>query len=121
MIKTKVTLISLEQMYIKSQVAGEGEAHEYYKELNGTATKFQWWQAYEILKTFTVESPTSPWYVRLRSVNRSSASNTWSVNSNGSVGSNPGSNAYSPTPLMFIGVAPSDTISTSVDVESAKL
>lgn len=39
----KVTLISLEQMYIEPQAAGEGEAHEYYKELNGTAKKFQWW------------------------------------------------------------------------------
>lgn len=51
----KVTLISLEQMYIEPQAAGEGEAHEYYKELNGTAKKFQWQQTYEILKTFAVK------------------------------------------------------------------
>lgn len=101
----KVTLISLEQMYIKPQIAGEGEAHEYYKELNGTDTKFQWWQTYEILKTFAVESPTSPQYVRLRSALRDNASNPWIVSSSGSIGSNYASNAYRLAPLMFIGAA----------------
>lgn len=81
----KVTLISLEQMYIEPQAAGEGEAHEYYKELNGTAKKFQWWQTYEILKTFAVENPTSPQNVRLRSAARSGACYTWSVSSSGGV------------------------------------
>lgn len=101
----KVTLISLEQMYIEPQVAGEGEAHEYYKELNGTATKFQWWQTYEILKTFAVESPTSPQSVRLRSASRSYAYNAWYVNSNGNAYSNNASNALRSAPLMFIGAA----------------
>lgn len=117
----KVTLISLEQMYIEPQAAGEGEAHEYYKELNGTAKKFQWWQTYEILKTFAVENPTSPQGVRLRSAYRYGAYNAWNVGSNGFVGSYYASGAGRPAPLMFIGAAPSDTISTSVDVESAKL
>lgn len=117
----KVTLISLEQMYIEPQVAGEGEAHEYYKGLNGTATKFQWWQTYEILKTFAVESPTSPQSVRLRSASRSYAYNAWYVNSNGNVYSNNASNALRSAPLMFIGAAPSDTISAPTDAESTKL
>ena len=116
----KVTLISLEQMYIEPQAAGEGEAHEYYKELNGTAKKFQWWQTYEILKTFAVENPTSPQIVRLRSAYRYGAFSTWLVYSSGSVNDNYASSAYRPAPLMFIGAAPSDTISAPTDAESTQ-
>lgn len=108
----KVTLISLEQMYIKPQVTGEGEVHEYYKELNGTDTKFQWWQTYEILKTFAVESPTSPQLVCLRSVARGSASNAWVATSDGYVSDSGTSSTFRTAPLMFIGA---DT-----DVESAQ-
>ena len=116
----KVTLISLEQMYIEPQAAGEGEAHEYYKELNGTAKKFQWWQTYEILKTFAVENPTSPQNVRLRSANRSIAYNTWNVYSSGSVNYNNASTATRPASLMFIGAAPSDAISAPTDAENTQ-
>ena len=116
----KVTLISLEQMYIEPQAAGEGEAHEYYKELNGTAKKFQWWQTYEILKTFAVENPTSPQYVRLRSAIRSYACNTWFVYSSGNVSSSYASYALRPASLMFIGAAPSDAISAPTDAENTQ-
>lgn len=116
----KVTLISLEQMYIEPQAAGEGEAHEYYKELNGTAKKFQWWQTYEILKTFAVENPTSPQYVRLRSANRNYAYNAWAVNSSGTVGNYNASLAFRPASLMFIGAAPSDAISAPTDAENTQ-
>ena len=116
----KVTLISLEQMYIEPQAAGEGEAHEYYKELNGTAKKFQWWQTYEILKTFAVENPTSPQHVRLRSAIRHYASSTWLVNSSGYVGTGNASYAFRPASLMFIGAAPSDAISAPTDAENTQ-
>lgn len=116
----KVTLISLEQMYIEPQAAGEGEAHEYYKELNGTAKKFQWWQTYEILKTFAVENPTSPQNVRLRSAFRNYAYSTWTVYSSGYVYNTIASSASRPAPLMFIGAAPSDTISAPTDAESTQ-
>lgn len=116
----KVTLISLEQMYIEPQAAGEGEAHEYYKELNGTAKKFQWWQTYEILKTFAVENPTSPQNVRLRSASRGGACSTWSVNSSGAVDNSYASSALRPAPLMFIGAAPSDAISAPTDAENTQ-
>ena len=116
----KVTLISLEQMYIEPQAAGEGEAHEYYKELNGTAKKFQWWQTYEILKTFAVENPTSPQNVRLRSASRSYACNTWNVASSGYVYTNGASDATRPASLMFIGAAPSDAISAPTDAENTQ-
>lgn len=116
----KVTLISLEQMYIEPQAAGEGEAHEYYKELNGTAKKFQWWQTYEILKTFAVENPTSPQSVRLRSAYRSLACDTWLVYSSGSVNLSSASGASRPASLMFIGAAPSDAISAPTDAENTQ-
>ena len=116
----KVTLISLEQMYIEPQAAGEGETHEYYKELNGTAKKFQWWQTYEILKTFAVENPTSPQNVRLRSALRYYACGTWYVYSSGYVNGSNASNAYRPAPLMFIGAAPSDAISAPTDAENTQ-
>lgn len=116
----KVTLISLEQMYIEPQAAGEGEAHEYYKELNGTAKKFQWWQTYEILKTFAVENPTSPQYVRLRSAYRDTAYDTWYVGSGGYVNYGYASSAYRPASLMFIGAAPSDAISAPTDAENTQ-
>lgn len=116
----KVSLISLEQMYINPQIAGEGEAHEYYKELNGTSTKFQQWQTYEILKTFAIENHTSPQYVRLRSANRNGAYNTWTVYSSGYVNYNSASSANRPAPLMFIGVVPSNTISAPTDAESTQ-
>ena len=116
----KVTLISLEQMYTKPQVAGEGETHEYYKELNGTDTEFRWWNRYEILKTFAVESPTKSQFVRLRSANRSNAYNTWYVTSGGSVSNDNVSYAFKSVPLMFIGTAPSDAISAPTDAESAQ-
>lgn len=116
----KVTLISLEQMYIEPQAAGEGEAHEYYKELNGTAKKFQWWQTYEILKTFAVENPTSPQYVRLRSASRNGACFTWLVGSSGYVYGDSASYAYRPASLMFIGAAPSDAISAPTDAENTQ-
>lgn len=116
----KVTLISLEQMYIEPQAAGEGEAHEYYKELNGTAKKFQWWQTYEILKTFAVENPTSPQGVRLRSANRGYACHAWHVYSSGGVSGSSASYAIRPAPLMFIGAAPSDAISAPTDAENTQ-
>ena len=116
----KVTLISLEQMYIEPQAAGEGEAHEYYKELNGTAKKFQWWQTYEILKTFAVENPTSPQNVRLRSANRSTAFSAWFVSSSGYVYYYSASSATRPASLMFIGAAPSDAISAPTDAENTQ-
>lgn len=116
----KVSLISLEQMYINPQIAGEGEAHEYYKELNGTSTKFQQWQTYEILKTFAIENHTSPQDVRLRSAGRYYACYAWYVGSSGGVGSNRASHANRPAPLMFIGVVPSNTISAPTDAESTQ-
>ena len=97
----KVTLISLEQMYVNPQISGEGEFHEYYKELNGTDTKFQQYQTYEILKTYAIENVTSSQYVRLRSANRGNACNTWYVNASGNVNNNNASNANRFAPIVY--------------------
>ena len=99
----KVTLISLEQMYANPQISGEGEFHEYYKELNGTDTKFQQWQTYEILKTYAIENNTSSQLVRLRSASRGNACNTWYVFSSGGVSSGSASSAHRFAPIVFIG------------------
>lgn len=117
----KVTLISLEQMYIEPQAAEEGEVHEYYKELNGTDTKFQRQKTYEILKTFVVESHTKSQAIHLRSANRNSAHYPWLVYSNGLISYTGASYAIRPVPLMFIGAAPSDVIGAPTDMESTKL
>lgn len=113
----KVTMISLEQMYIKSQIAGEGEAHEYYKELNGTDTKFQLWQTYEILKAFAVGNPTISKSICLRSVYLDSAYDIWHVLFNGFITNSNAAGTNVPIPLMFIGAASSNTISAPTDTE----
>lgn len=97
----KVILPSLEQMYVNPQIAGEGEVHAYYRQLNGTETKYQQYQTYEELKTYAVENHTSAQHVRLRSANRGNAYNTWNVNSSGNVNNNNASNANRFAPIVL--------------------
>ena len=99
----KVGLISLEQMYINPQASGEGEAHEYWKQLNGTDTKWQQSQTYEILKQYAVENHSSAQGVRLRSAFRGGADGAWGVNSSGNVYNSHASHAYRVEPIVFIG------------------
>lgn len=99
----KVSLISLEQMYINPQHAGEGEAHEYWKKVNGTDTKWQQYQTYPILKHYAVENNSSAQYVRVRSAYRGLAYNTWTVYSSGNVGDNGASWSSRFSPLVVIG------------------
>lgn len=100
----KVILPSLEQMYINPQISGEGEYHQYYKELRGSDAKFQQWQTYPELIHYAIENHTSAQHVRLRSAVRGYAYGTWYVNSSGSVSvSRAASYALRPAPLVFIG------------------
>ena len=101
----KVGLISLEQMYVTPQIAGEGESHDYWKQLNGTATKWATGtnNVYDAIKHYAVENHSSAQYVRLRSCYRGDASTTWYVNSGGYVYNYHASNAYRFAPLVFIG------------------
>lgn len=99
----KVIIPSLEQMYISPQIAGEGEAQEYWKLLNGTSTRWAQLQTYEILKQYIVTNHSSSQRVRVRSAYRGSAYYTWNVNVSGSV--NYGGHASSAnvfTPLVYI-------------------
>lgn len=99
----RVSLISLEQMYINPQHAGEGEAHEYWKRVNGTATKWQQWQTYPILKHYGVDNPSVAQYLRLRSAGRGYAYRAWFVGSSGNVGDDNAGVALRCSPLVVIG------------------
>lgn len=110
----KVILPSLEQMYIVPQISGEGEAHQYYKELNGTDTPYKQYGTFPELVTYAIENHSSAQNVRLRSAYRSSAYTTWNVTASGYVGGNYASNAFRFSPLVFIGASP---ISAPTDAE----
>ena len=113
----KVTLPSLEQMYINPQIAGEGEAHEYFKQLNGTDTKYAQYGTYEELKHYALENHTSPQGVRLRSANRGLACDAWIVFSSGHVGHSYASHARRFALLVFIGVNPAISAPTDAEIE----
>lgn len=110
----KVILPSLEQMYIVPQISGEGEAHQYYKELNGTDTPYKQYGTFPELVTYAIENHYSAQGVRLRSASRSSAYHPWYVNASGSVSLGSASGASRFSTLVFIGASP---ISAPTDAE----
>lgn len=99
----KVTLSSIEQMFITPQQAGEGEAQEYYVHLNGTGTKYAQWMTYPELRHYGVDNHNAAQGVRLQSAYRSSGYNTWGVYSSGYVGSSYAFGSWRFAPLVFIG------------------
>lgn len=101
----KVILPSLEQMYIKTQIAGEGAYHEYWKRATGQTSPMQWYDPnrYPELIHYACENHTSPQYVRLRSAYRGGASFAWNVNSTGCVLNYAASAAHRFSPLVAIG------------------
>ncbi len=110
----KVILPSLEQMYIAPQISGEGEAHQYYKELNGTDAPYKQYGTFPELTTYAIENYSSAQGVRLRSAHRGYAYNAWYVYASGVVNANYASGAYRFSPLVFIGTSP---ISAPTDAE----
>lgn len=110
----KVILPSLEQMYIAPQISGEGEAHQYYKELNGTDTPYKQYGTFPELITYAIENHASVQYVRLRSAIRGIACYAWHVGVSGYVTSYYASNASRFSPLVFIGAS---SISAPTDAE----
>ena len=85
----KLFLPALEQMYITPQATGtdaEGDFWEYYKELNGTETKFAQYSTYPELIKYNLANHSSAAYQRLRSASRGSSYTTWLVYTSGSVG-----------------------------------
>ena len=84
----KLFLPALEQMYITPQATGtdaEGDFWEYYKELNGTETKFAQYGTYPELIKYNLANHSSAAYQRLRSANRGHSGNTWYVHASGGV------------------------------------
>ena len=84
----KLFLPALEQMYVTPQATGddaEGAYWEYYKELNGTDTKFAQGGTYPELIKYSLANHSSAAYQRLRSAYRGASSNTWSVGTSGHV------------------------------------
>lgn len=110
----KVILPSLEQMYIAPQISGEGEAHQYYKELNGTDAPYKQHGTFPELITYAIENHSSAQPVRLRSATRGIAYYTWYAYASGYVGNYVASSAYRFSPLVFIGTSP---ISAPTDAE----
>lgn len=98
----KVFLPSLEQMYYNPQIAGEGNAHEYWKRRSGSKTKLPQHQALPRMITYAVENHTSPQFVRLRSASRGNAYNAWCVSSSGYAGNYYAAGAYRFAPLVVI-------------------
>lgn len=99
----KVTLPSIEQMFITPQQAGEGEAQEYYVHLNGTGTKYAQWTIYPELRHYGVDNHNAAQNVRLRSAYRSNGCNAWSVYSSGNVSNLGAASSWRFAPLVFIG------------------
>ena len=81
----KVFLPSLQEHYIAEQLAGEGDAWEYWKEINGTATKWPTGVATDALKVFQINNHGNAPYRWLRSANRSYGDLAWTVGPSGSV------------------------------------
>ena len=82
----KVFLPSIEQMYIKPQLAGvEGEYFEYWKHASELTAPMEYYQTYPQVRTYAIENHASAQYVRLRSAYRGYANNTWYIHSSGYV------------------------------------
>ena len=96
-------LPSLEQMYIKKQVAGEGEALPYWKEALGTAEPRVWYQ--ETPELVELDMNNTPRYVWLRSARvggAGGAGDSWFVLPSGHVDYNPARHPYCVAPLAVI-------------------
>lgn len=100
----KVWLPSLEEMYISPQLSGEGDALEYYKQLNGTETMYKTYSTYAELKKYLCNNTSSANNYWLRSVRRDGANYAWIVNSSGLVVNlNAAILSFAPAPLVAIG------------------
>lgn len=112
----KVILPSLEQMYVNPQIAGEGDAHGYYQELNGTETKYAQYGTYPELKHYAVDNHIAAQFARLRSASRGLACYVWSVGSSGLVYGSYASTAFRCAPLVFIGQNPAISAPTDAEI-----
>ena len=98
----KVFLPSLEQMYIKPQIAGEGNAHEYWKRVAGTSEPLAQYGTYPQYIHYAADNNVSAVSVRLRSARRGLSYNTWYVSTSGNVSNSSASYSYRFAPLVAI-------------------
>jgi hypothetical protein len=99
----KVFLPSLQEHYIAEQLAGEGDAWEYWKEINGTATKWPTGVNTDALKVFQINNHGNAPYRWLRSANRSYGNLAWRVHPSGNVNdNNAAGNSFSLAPACAI-------------------
>ena len=102
----KVNLISLEQMYIDPNHAGEGEAHEYWKRVNGTDRKWEPYVTYPILKHYAVDNHSSAKNVVFRSAKLEYVYAMWHVTNDGNIDDSSSGRANTSvffSPLVVIG------------------
>lgn len=80
-------LPSLEQMYVKPQLAGvEGNYFEYWKRATGATRPNEWYEVGNFgYITYGIDAKTSPQYMRLRSATGHASHGTWIVLTSGSV------------------------------------
>ena len=95
-------LPSLEELYVTPQLAGEGDEFEYYKELNGTNTKFATGGTYPILRSYAVNAHSTSQSVRLRSASRGNGYNAWYVSTSGFVSTNTAHSSYRVRPACAV-------------------
>ena len=84
----KVFLPSLNEHYINPQDTGEGDPWEYWKEINGTATKFPTGVANDLTKVYTMANHNTSTYRWLRSCDRGYGYRAWYVYPSGGVNGN---------------------------------
>lgn len=77
--------LSLEQMNINPQLAGEGDVCDYWRRASGMTQKMAQYGTYPQIRTFAIENHTSPQSVRLRSAHRGTSYDAWYVSSSGHV------------------------------------
>ena len=98
----KVFLPSLEQMYAKTQIAGEGNVHEYWKRVAGTSEPIEWYKPFPTYIHYGADNNTSACVVRLRSAYRGHSCSAWCVYASGAVGTGTASNSNRFAPLVAI-------------------
>lgn len=98
----RVTIPSLEEMFINPEKSGEGEYHEYWRRRAGQSTPLAQWGTYPNMITYKVDNHASASNVRLRSAYRGYANYAWFVHSSGYVNYSNGSSAYACSPLIVL-------------------
>lgn len=98
----KVFLPSLEQMYVRPQIAGEGNMHEYWKRVAGTSEPLAQYGTYPNYIHYGADNNSVACYVRLRSAYRGYSYHTWLVYTSGNVYSHYAANSTRFSPLVVI-------------------